>query len=134
MTLWLGKREVQIIHIGRGHTRGDTVVWLPKEKVLFAGDLVEFGATPYCGDAHFTDWPATLDGVAALGAGAAGARPRPQPDRRRTEVGRGHRRHRRVHLAICSRIAKAGVGQGRDAEAGLRRGDGARCGRNTGIG
>ncbi len=31
MTLWMGKREVQIIHIGRSHTAGDTVVWLPKE-------------------------------------------------------------------------------------------------------
>jgi glyoxylase-like metal-dependent hydrolase (beta-lactamase superfamily II) len=66
MTLWLGKREVQIIHIGRSHTAGDTVVWLPKERVCFSGDCVEFGATPYCGDAHFTDWPATLDAIRAL--------------------------------------------------------------------
>ncbi|TCZ63271.1 MBL fold metallo-hydrolase [Roseicella aquatilis] len=68
MTLWMGRREVQIIHVGRSHTAGDTVVWLPKEKVCFAGDVVEFGATPYCGDAHFTDWPATLAAVKALGA------------------------------------------------------------------
>ncbi len=67
MTLWLGRREVQIIHIGRSHTAGDTVVWLPKERVCFSGDCVEFGATPYCGDAHFTDWPATLDAIRALG-------------------------------------------------------------------
>ncbi len=70
MTLYLGKREVQIIHIGRSHTAGDTVVWLPHEKVLFSGDVVEFGATPYCGDAHFTDWPGTLAAVEALGAEA----------------------------------------------------------------
>jgi glyoxylase-like metal-dependent hydrolase (beta-lactamase superfamily II) len=68
MTLWLGEREAQVIHVGRSHTAGDTVVWLPKERVLFAGDTVEFGATPYCGDAHFADWSATLDVVAALGA------------------------------------------------------------------
>jgi len=68
MTLWMGGREVRIAHVGRGHTRGDTVVWLPREKVLFAGDLVEFGATPYTGDAYLTDWPATLDAVEALGA------------------------------------------------------------------
>ena len=67
MTLWLGRREVRIIHIGRSHTAGDTVVWLPKERVLFAGDTVEFGATPYCGDAHFADWPGTLDAIRALG-------------------------------------------------------------------
>ena len=68
MTLWLGEREAQVIHIGRAHTAGDTVVWLPKEKVLFAGDTVEFGATPYCGDAHFTDWPATIAAIRDLGA------------------------------------------------------------------
>jgi glyoxylase-like metal-dependent hydrolase (beta-lactamase superfamily II) len=68
MTLWLGEREAQVIHIGRSHTAGDTVVWLPKERVLFAGDTVEFGATPYCGDAHFADWPATLAAIRALGA------------------------------------------------------------------
>jgi glyoxylase-like metal-dependent hydrolase (beta-lactamase superfamily II) len=60
MTVWLGKTEVQIIHAGRGHTKGDTIVWLPKERVLFSGDLVEYGATPYCGDAHLQDWPQTL--------------------------------------------------------------------------
>ncbi len=68
MTLWMGQREVQIIHVGRSHTAGDTVVWLPQDRVLFAGDTVEFGATPYCGDAHFRDWPATLDTIRALGA------------------------------------------------------------------
>ena len=68
MTLWLGEREAQVIHIGRAHTAGDTIVWLPKEKVLFAGDTVEFGATPYCGDAHFTDWPETLRKLRDLGA------------------------------------------------------------------
>ncbi|MBV8454998.1 MAG: MBL fold metallo-hydrolase [Acetobacteraceae bacterium] len=67
MTLWMGKREVHIIHIGRSHTAGDTVVWLPKERVMFAGDAVEYGATPYCGDAHFTDWPGTLDAIKAVG-------------------------------------------------------------------
>ena len=68
MTLWLGKLEVEIMQLGRGHTKGDTVVWLPQEKILFSGDLVEYDATPYAGDAYFTDWPATLDAVAALGA------------------------------------------------------------------
>ncbi len=66
MTLWLGQREVRIIHVGRSHTAGDTVVWLPKERVMFAGDTVEFGATPYCGDAHFADWAGTLDVIRKL--------------------------------------------------------------------
>ncbi len=67
MTLWLGGLEVQLLQLGRGHTKGDTVAWLPQQKILFSGDLVEFDATPYAGDAYFRDWPATLDAIAALG-------------------------------------------------------------------
>jgi glyoxylase-like metal-dependent hydrolase (beta-lactamase superfamily II) len=66
MTLWLGKLEVQLLQLGRGHTKGDTVVWLPQERSLLSGDLVEFDATPYAGDAYFQDWPRTLDNLAAL--------------------------------------------------------------------
>jgi glyoxylase-like metal-dependent hydrolase (beta-lactamase superfamily II) len=66
MTLWLGKLEVQLLQLGRGHTKGDTVVWLPQERILFSGDLVEYDATPYAGDAYFSDWPQTLDNLAAL--------------------------------------------------------------------
>ncbi len=66
MTLWLGKLEVQLLQVGRGHTKGDTVVWLPQERTLLSGDLVEFDATPYAGDAYFQDWPQTLDNIAKL--------------------------------------------------------------------
>ena len=66
MTLWLGPLEVKILQLGRGHTKGDTVAWLPQQKILFSGDLVEFDATPYAGDAYFSDWPQTLDRIAAL--------------------------------------------------------------------
>ena len=66
MSIWLGRLEVQLLQLGRGHTKGDTVAWLPEQKILFSGDLVEYGATPYAGDAYFEDWPATLDALAAL--------------------------------------------------------------------
>jgi glyoxylase-like metal-dependent hydrolase (beta-lactamase superfamily II) len=66
MTLWLGKLEVKLLQLGRGHSKGDAVVWLPQQKILFSGDFVEYGATPYAGDAYFTHWPQTLDAVAAL--------------------------------------------------------------------
>ncbi|MCH8058014.1 MAG: MBL fold metallo-hydrolase [Proteobacteria bacterium] len=66
MTVWMGKREVRLMQLGRGHSKGDTVIWLPQEKVLFSGDLVEYGATPYTGDAYLNDWPQTLERLAAL--------------------------------------------------------------------
>ncbi len=82
MTVWLGRRRVEISHPGRGHTKGDTIAWLPEERVLFSGDLVEYSATPYTGDAYLTDWPATLERLRALephklvpGRGAAPTNP-----------------------------------------------------------
>ena len=65
MTLWLGKRRVDIVQLGRGHTAGDTVAWVPDAGVMFSGDLVEYKSACYCGDAHFRDWPATLDRLQA---------------------------------------------------------------------
>jgi glyoxylase-like metal-dependent hydrolase (beta-lactamase superfamily II) len=65
ITLWLGKRRVDIVQIGRGHTAGDTIAWVPDAGVMFSGDLVEYHSACYCGDAHFTDWPGTLDRIAA---------------------------------------------------------------------
>jgi glyoxylase-like metal-dependent hydrolase (beta-lactamase superfamily II) len=66
LSLRLGSLEVQLLQLGRGHTKGDTVVWLPQQKVLFSGDLVECQATPYAGDAYYEDWPGTLDAIGAL--------------------------------------------------------------------
>jgi glyoxylase-like metal-dependent hydrolase (beta-lactamase superfamily II) len=66
LTLFLGKLEVQIRHVGMGHTQGDTIVWLPQEKVLFSGDLVEYDAAAYTGDAQLADWPATLETLRRL--------------------------------------------------------------------
>ncbi|SJZ32267.1 Glyoxylase, beta-lactamase superfamily II [Enhydrobacter aerosaccus] len=66
MTIWLGKLQVEIAQPGRGHTKGDTVVWLAEERTLFSGDLVEAEAAPYAGDAHFRDWPSALQALRAL--------------------------------------------------------------------
>ncbi|MCZ8270392.1 MAG: MBL fold metallo-hydrolase [Beijerinckiaceae bacterium] len=65
MSVWLGKREVRIRHLGRGHTAGDTIAWVPDAGVMFSGDLVEYKSACYCGDAHFADWPETLQRLAA---------------------------------------------------------------------
>ena len=66
ITLRLGKLEVKIMHLGPGHTGGDTVVWLPQQHVLFSGDLVEYQAAAYTGDAHLEEWPGTLDWLRSL--------------------------------------------------------------------
>jgi glyoxylase-like metal-dependent hydrolase (beta-lactamase superfamily II) len=68
MTIDLGNRIVELKHLGAGHTRGDIVAWVPDCKALFSGDLLEYGATPYCGDAQLEEWPETLQKIKALGA------------------------------------------------------------------
>ena len=70
ISVWLGRREIRILHIGRGHTAGDVIAIVPDAGVVFAGDLLEYKTASYCGDAHFTDWPATLDHLAELQANA----------------------------------------------------------------
>lgn len=60
MTLYLGKRRVELRHIGRAHTAGDIVAYVPDANVVFSGDIVEYKSACYCGDAHFADWPGTL--------------------------------------------------------------------------
>ncbi|MDZ4102758.1 MAG: MBL fold metallo-hydrolase [Hydrogenophaga sp.] len=66
----LGGVKVSIWHPGPGHTRGDTIAWVEEEKVLFSGDLVEYEAGVYTGDAQLEEWPATLEALRALGAEA----------------------------------------------------------------
>ncbi len=66
MTVYLGKRRVDIMHLGRAHTAGDAVVWVPDAEVMFTGDIVEYHSACYCGDGHLTEWGQTLDNIAAF--------------------------------------------------------------------
>ncbi len=66
MTLYLGKRRVDIMHLGRAHTAGDIVAYVPDANVMFTGDIVEYKSACYCGDAHFNDWGGTLSNIAAF--------------------------------------------------------------------
>jgi len=73
LTIDLGgdRGDLVLQHCGRGHTAGDIVAWLPQDRILFAGDLVEAQAALYTGDAFHRDWSTgTLDAVKALGAEA----------------------------------------------------------------
>jgi glyoxylase-like metal-dependent hydrolase (beta-lactamase superfamily II) len=68
LTVDLGGVQVQIWSPGHGHTRGDTIAWVEDERVLFSGDLVEYEAGVYTGDAQLEEWPATLEALRALNA------------------------------------------------------------------
>jgi glyoxylase-like metal-dependent hydrolase (beta-lactamase superfamily II) len=61
-----GQREIQLLFLGRGHTGGDTFVYLPKEKIICTGDEEEGARLAYMGDAYFDEWIATLDRLKQL--------------------------------------------------------------------
>lgn len=70
MTLHKGGREVQLHFLGRGHTGGDTMVFLPAERIVFTGDFFEgrpgAGVLSYLGDAFIDEWPASLERLKSL--------------------------------------------------------------------
>ena len=70
LTLVKGGREVQLHFPGRGHTGGDTLVFLPQERIVFTGDFFVGrpggGGLPYMGDGYVEEWPASLDRLRAL--------------------------------------------------------------------
>ena len=66
MSVYLGRRRVDLMQIGRAHTAGDMVVHVPDANVAFTGDIVEWRSACYCGDGHFGDWPATLGRIRAM--------------------------------------------------------------------
>ena len=109
------------MHIGRGHTAGDMIAYVPDANVVFSGDLVEYQSACYCGDAHFTDWPATLDRLAAFQAKRAGARPRRRRWPARRTVDRRHRADTPISCSTLTARSRTSVAERPLAEGGVRR-------------
>ncbi len=63
MSVYLGERRIDLMHLGRAHTAGDIAVYVPDQNVMFTGDIVEYHSACYCGDGHFHDWPGTLENI-----------------------------------------------------------------------
>ena len=117
MSLYLGKRRVDLMGLGRAHTAGDIVAHVPDANVMFTGDIVEYKSACYCGDGHFHDWPATLEAIRCFNPDAIA------PGRGDALVGsaegqRGARPHRRFRCLDLPVRGEGGQGRG-IAETGL---------------
>jgi cyclase len=66
MTLHKGDREIQLLFLGRGHTGGDTFVYLPRERIVCTGDMDEGARVAYMGDAFFDEWITSLEALKKL--------------------------------------------------------------------
>ncbi|GLV88495.1 MBL fold metallo-hydrolase [Streptomyces lavendulae subsp. lavendulae] len=67
ITLHLGDIRAEVMHLGTAHTKNDSVVWLPERRVLFAGDIVMSGATPFCLTGSISGSLAVIEKLRALG-------------------------------------------------------------------
>jgi len=65
MTLFRADREIRLLYVGRGHTAGDVVVYLPKERVLCSGDLL-VNQVANLVDGYVNEWPAALEQLRAI--------------------------------------------------------------------
>jgi glyoxylase-like metal-dependent hydrolase (beta-lactamase superfamily II) len=68
VTLYLGGKEIQILFLGRGHTRGDSLIYVPQDRIAYLSELFFAGQFLYIDDGYGLDWIKTLDAVENLGA------------------------------------------------------------------
>ncbi|HXG41728.1 MAG TPA: MBL fold metallo-hydrolase [Dehalococcoidia bacterium] len=114
MVLHLGGREVHLLHFGPAHTRGDTLVYLPQERVLFAGDIVFRYVTPGPFDAHVTGWIRALDRARDLDVQTVVPGHGPLGDRRALD-------EMREYLATVRRETRKAFQEGLPPEEAARR-------------
>jgi glyoxylase-like metal-dependent hydrolase (beta-lactamase superfamily II) len=66
MSLFDGAREIRLIHVGKAHTAGDTLIYLPADRLLYAGDVAFHYVTPLAAEGHISTWIDVLDRIAAM--------------------------------------------------------------------
>jgi len=68
LTLHLGGKEIQILHVGRAHTRGDSIIFVPQDRIVYVSELLFVNQFLFINDGYGLDWLKALDAVEALGA------------------------------------------------------------------
>jgi glyoxylase-like metal-dependent hydrolase (beta-lactamase superfamily II) len=68
MTLYLGGKEIQILYVGRAHTRGDSIIYVPQDRIAYLSELYFAEQFLFIADGFGLDWLRALDAVEALGA------------------------------------------------------------------
>jgi len=68
VTLYLGGQEIQILYVGRAHTRGDSIIYVPQDRIVYLSELFFADQFLYIDDGYGLDWLKALDAVEGLGA------------------------------------------------------------------
>ena len=68
ITLYLGGKEIQVLYLGRAHTRGDSIVYVPQDRIVYLSEVFSAGQFLFMGDGYGLDWLKTVEAAAALDA------------------------------------------------------------------
>ncbi len=109
LTVHKKDRDIHLMFLGRGHTAGDVVVFLPKEKVVATGDLMH-GFLPWIADAYPAEWPATLDKLRELDFD------RVSPGHAGTQEGKAVLGNFRNYVEELTGMVREGIQKGRTLE------------------
>lgn len=106
VTLHLGGKEIQILHLGRAHTRGDSIVFVPADRIAYLSEVFNFEEFPYLSDSYPSEWATTLEAAEALEADifvpGHGFLPENPRDTRP-----GLRRHRQILVDVRQAVQRA---------------------------
>jgi glyoxylase-like metal-dependent hydrolase (beta-lactamase superfamily II) len=109
VTLYLGGKEIQIRYLGRGHTRGDSIIYVPQDRIVYLSELYFADQFLFITDGYGLDWLKSLDAIERLGADifVPGHGPIPA-DPRETKQGLGRFRQMLVDVrdAVEKEIAR----------------------------
>jgi len=105
MTLYLGGKEIQILYVGRAHTRGDSIIFVPQDRIVYLSELYFADQFLFINDGYGVDWLRALDAVEALGADifVPGHGPIPSDPR---ETRQGLRRFRQMLVDVRDAVQK----------------------------
>jgi glyoxylase-like metal-dependent hydrolase (beta-lactamase superfamily II) len=105
MTLYLGGKEIQILYVGRAHTRGDSILFVPQDRIVYLSELYFSNQFLFINDGYGLDWLRALDAVEALGADifVPGHGPIPSDPR---ETREGLRRFRQMLVDVRDAVQK----------------------------
>ena len=68
LTLYLGGKEIQVLYLGRAHTRGDSLIYVPQDRIVYLSEIFSAGQFLFMGDGYGLDWLKTVEAAAALDA------------------------------------------------------------------
>jgi glyoxylase-like metal-dependent hydrolase (beta-lactamase superfamily II) len=68
VTLYLGGKEIRVLHLGRAHTRGDSILYVPQDRIVYLSEVFSAGQFLFMNDGYGLDWLKTVEAALSLDA------------------------------------------------------------------